>query len=113
MDDFKSVLRILGHLCKTFWWVIVLILVAVLFGWLYLVNRKKRGQIENMVNDVEPSLVFSVAAKVGEAVTDIKVERAVIGAETIGKRAKLEAIRKEPDGKKRRERLAEVLQGSL
>jgi len=101
------------HFVRTFWWVIVLVLVAVLVGVIYLVNRKKRKQIAEAAGDNAPSLVAEATRHVQEAVTDVKVERAIIGAETKMKREELEAIRQEPNGTKRREKLAAVLAKSL
>ena len=106
-------MRMVGHFVRTFWWVIVLVLVAVLVGVIYLVNRKKRKQIEEAAGDNAPSLVAEATRHVQEAVTDVKVERAIIGAETKMKREELEEIRKEPNGTERRKKLAAVLQKSL
>lgn len=89
----------------------MLILAVVFFaiGGFYLVNRKKKA---NEPDEVE-SFVRSVANKVAEATTDVKVEAAIIKTKSAIERENLEEIRKEPDGKKRRKRLAALLQKSL
>jgi len=98
---------------RSFWWVIVLVVVAVLVGVVYLVNRKKRKAIEAAAGDNAPSLVAEATRHLQEAVTDVKVERAIIGAETKARREELEAVRKEPNGTERRKKLAAILNKSL
>ena len=106
-------LRMTGHFIRVFWWVIVLVLVAALVGVIYLVNRKKRQVIAEAAGQNAPSLVAEATRHVREAVTDVKVERAIIGSDTTAKRKELEEIRSEPDGEKRRDRLAALLQKNL
>lgn len=113
MAKFKAAMRMVWGFIRTFWWVIILVIAAILVGWVYLVDRKKRKQLEEAAGDNAPSLVAEATRHVQEAVTDVKVERAIISTESKMKREALEEIRKEPDGKKRRERLASVLQDSL
>jgi len=94
-------------------WVIMLAVVVMLVGWLYLLKRKDTPDApESTVKPVK-TLVATVTEKVSAAVTDAKVERAVIKTKSDMKRKELEEIRKEPDGKKRREKLASILQKSL
>lgn len=104
-------LKLIGNFLKTFWWVLVLVLVVVFIGWLYLVKRGGKSSKEE--DKTRDTVMGSVATKVKDAVTDVKVDRAVIKAETEMKRKELEEIRQEPDGKKRREKLAGVLSKSL
>ncbi len=107
-------LRLTGNILKTFWWVIVLIVVAITTagGVIYLVKNRKKKVSENDTRITE-SFVDMAASRVSNAVTDAKVEHAVIKAETTMKKKELENIRKEPDGRKRREKLASILQKSL
>lgn len=107
----KAKLRLIGNAIKTFWWVIVLVVVAVFLGWLYLVQR--RGNYSETNGKTKRTIMNSVVEKVQGAATDVRVERAIIGAETKMMREALEKVRKEPDGKKRREKLANMLQKSL
>ena len=97
---------------KSFWWVIVLVIVAVLFGWLYLTRRRQSGG-DVSVSSVKPTIVERVADRVRDAATDVQVETAVIKAESDVRRKELEEVRAEPDGKKRRERLVGILRKSL
>jgi hypothetical protein len=108
-----SWLRIAWNGARTFWWAIVLVIVAVLFGWLYLVKKGKQGRVDSVSSDVAKPFVEVVANRLQESVTDVKVERAIIGSETAMRRKELEEVRKEPDGKKRRERLAGILKKSI
>jgi len=105
-------LRLVGNFFKTFWWVIVLVLAVIAFvvGGFILVNRKKKSGAYDTTSE---SFVKTVTNKVASAVTDIKVEKAVISTKSDMKRKELEEIRKEPDGKKRRDQLAKILQQSL
>ena len=89
-----------------------MVIVAVLFGWLYLVNKKKREDLGKYTDTAKP-FVEVVANRLQGSITDVKVERAIIGSETAMRRQELEEVRKEPDGKKRRERLAGILKKSL
>jgi len=102
--------KIIVGFLKTFWWVLILILAAILFvigGFLF--SKKK------IVGDkeVSESFVNTAVSRVADAVTDVKVDRAIIQTKSEVKRQELEEIRKEPDGKKRREKLAAVLRNSL
>jgi hypothetical protein len=106
-----SLIRIVWNFIKTFWWALVLGVLVILVGWFYLVKRKGRSGLETSEGDI--SLIGNVVSKVQGAVTDIRVEKAVIGAETSMRREELIEIRKEPDGVKRRDRLASVLKNSL
>jgi len=106
-------IRMIWGFLKTFWWVIALVVVVVLVGWIYLVNRKNKRKVEEMAGNEAESLIERVHGQVREAIVDVKIEKAVIGAETAMKRKEMEEIRNEPDGKKRREKLAEALQRSL
>jgi hypothetical protein len=101
---------IIKNFLRTFWWVVVLILAAVLFviGGFLFSKRKTDGGKES-----SESFVTVVASRVSDAFTDVKVDRAVIFTKSEAKRQELEEIRKEPDGKKRRERLAAVLRKSF
>lgn len=102
-------LRLVGNYLKTFWWVIVLVLAALLFifgGFVVVNNKKKKATAQGEVTD---SFVKSAASKVSDAVTDIKVERAVISTRSEILRTELEKVREEPDGKERREKLADIL----
>lgn len=107
-----ATLRLVWNFVKVFWWVILLALAVLFLGILYLVKRGQKGQTTDNGTS-EKTLIETAASQVASAVTDVKVERAVIGAETKAKREALEEIRKEPDGKKRREKLASVLGKSL
>lgn len=109
----RAQLRRIGAFLKTFWWVIVLVLAVVGIGWIYWVKKKSRKQIEDAAKDEAPSLVRSAANRVQSAVTDVKVETAIIKTKSEEQRRDLEEIRQEPDGKKRRERLAALLKDSL
>lgn len=106
-------LRLILGFLKTFWWVVVLVLAFIATGILLVINFGKRGQIDNAANSKTKKLVEIVAERVHDAVTDVKVERAIISERTSVKRQEIEEIKKEPDGKKRRERLAEILRKSL
>lgn len=106
-------LRMVWNFVRTFWWVVILVIVVLLVGIVYLVNRKKRKDIEAVAGETVPSLIAEATKHVQEAVTDVKVERAIIGADTKAKRKELEEIRKEPSGVKRREKLAAYLQKNL
>lgn len=108
-----SWLRMAGHFLKTFWWVIVLVIVAILVGVAYLADRRKRKALALAEGQNAPSLVAEATRHVQEAVTDVKVERAIIGAESKMKRKELEEIRNEPDGTERRRKLASILERSL
>lgn len=109
----KAGLRMFWHFLRAFWWVLVLVIVAVLVGIIYLVNKKKRKQIEQAAGDNAPSLVAEAYRHVQEAATDVRVERAVIAADTEHEKEEVEAIRKEPNGTERRKRLAKYLQDSI
>ena len=106
-------LRLILGFLKTFWWVVVLVLAFIATGILLVINFGKRGQIDDTANGKTRKLVEIVADRVHDAVTDVKVERAIISERTSVKRQEIEEIKKEPDGKKRRERLAEILRKSL
>lgn len=97
---------VLGAL-RTFWWAIVLVVIVVLFGWIYLVNRKKGETVPNT------RIMDSVVNLVKDAVTDVKVEHAIISTKSENERSEIEEVRNEPDGKKRRERLAAILSRSI
>jgi len=106
-------LRLVGNFFKTFWWIIVLVLAVVLFivgGFIFVKNRKKKAAISGEMSE---SFVQAVNHKVQGAITDIKVERAVIATKSDMERKELEEVRKEPDGEKRRERLAAILAKGL
>lgn len=105
--------RVLWNFIRVFWWVIVLLIVVVLFGFVYFINRKKDLRVETETSAKPPSLVTEAMKHVQEAVTDVKVEKAIIKTKTDSKRAELEDIRRELDGEKRRERLAAILKKSL
>lgn len=105
-------LRMIWAFVRTFWWVILLVLAVLFLGILYLVKRSKRGTGVNG-GEAEETLIQTAINGIQGAVTDVKVERAVIQAETTMRKAELEQIRKEPDGKVRREKLASVLGKSL
>lgn len=109
----KNWFRMAWNFIRVFWWIIILVIVVALVGFVYLVNRKKMKQIELEANNKAPSLVAETMKHIQNATTDFKIERAVIKTKTEGKRAELEDIRKEPDGEKRRERLAALLRKSL
>lgn len=98
---------------KTFWWAIVLVVVIVLFGWFHLINRRIKKTSVNSMVDKTPSLVTRVIDRVQGATTDMMVETAIIKSESNIRRKELEEIRAEIDGKKRRERLANILRKSL
>ena len=106
-------LRRIWSILKTFWWAIVLVVVVVLFGWFYLINRRSKKTSIDSVVDKTPSLVAKVIDRVQGATTDMKVETAIIKSESNMRRKELEEIRAEVDGKKRRERLADILRKSL
>lgn len=104
-------LKIVWNFVRVFWWIIVLVLAVVffIFGGFYLLRgKKKKGESE----EVE-SFVRNVANKVVEATTDVRVEAAIIKTKSTIERENLEDICKEPDGRKRRKRLAAILQKSL
>jgi len=107
-----ATLRLAWNSVKVFWWVILLAIAVLFLGILYLVKRNQKGQTKDD-GTAEKTLIETVASQVAVAVTDVKVERAVIGAENKMKREGMEEIRKEPDGQKRREKLAAVLAKSL
>jgi len=101
--------RLAGSWLRTFWWVIVLIVVGLLGGWWYLKRKKAPLGIE----PASQPLIDAVTDKIQDSVTDAKVERAVIKTKSAIQRQRIEEIRKEPDGKKRREKLASILQKSI
>lgn len=107
-------LRLVGNFFKTFWWIFVLILAVVLFiiGGFVLVQGRKRSQRKKGIAETE-SFVAAVTHKVQDAVTDIKIEKAVISTKSDMLRGELEKIREEPDGQERRKKLASILQSSL
>lgn len=98
-----AALKVVG-LCLLF------VLVLVLIGWVVFFRRKQQPQSSGTAT---VSSVAKVAEAIQGAVTDVKVETAVINTKTEAEREKLEEIRKEPDGKKRRERLASWLSAKL
>ena len=104
--------RILAGL-KAFWLALVLVVVVVLLGWIYLVNKIKKKADGDSIPGETPSLVRIVANRVQDAVTDAKVETAVIKSTSNERRKEIEEIRSEPDGVKRRERLASVLRNGI
>lgn len=106
-------LRLVGNFCKTFWWILVLVLAVVLFivGGFIIVKGKKRKA--SALGKESSSFVQAVAEKVSGAITDIKVEKAVISTKSDMERKELEKVREEPDGKKRREQLAAILAKGL
>ena len=100
------------HVLRTVWWAIVVVLAVILFivGGVWLSRRRKKGSAED---DVIESFVATAANRVKDAVTDVKVETAIIKTDTDMKKEALQELKKEPDGQKRREKLAELLQKSL
>ena len=106
-------LRVAWGFVKTFWWVILLVLAVVATGVVLILNRRRQHVLADAVSDETPSLVGAAREKVQDAVTDVRIERALIGAKTEVRRAEIEDIRGEPDGVKRRERLADLLRESL
>lgn len=98
---------------KAFWWVVVLVLAAIVFGWAYLTRRRRDSGEWVPSVPTKPTIVERVADRVRDAATDVQVETAVIKAESDVRRKELEEVRAEPDGKKRRERLVGILRKSL
>lgn len=95
---------------KAFWWVVVLVVLAALGGWL-IIRRRSDGKVGR--EPVVMPLTIRVAENIRVAVTDAKVERAVIKTKSDIERREIEEVRKEPDGKKRREKLAAILAKSI
>jgi len=103
------IIKMAWHILRTFWWVIILVVVAILVGGIYILNRKKRVKIEHSPGENAPSLVVEATRHVQEAVTDFRIEKAIIGTRMDTKRRMLEDIRRDPSGERRRERLANLL----
>jgi len=108
-DKAIAYFRLAWNAIKSFWWIIALVLLAIC-GLGFLLGRKKEDEDGNKIKE---SMVKNVADKISDAVTDIKVERAIIKEKTNQKKKELEKIREEPDGKKRREQLAVILNNSI
>lgn len=109
----KAVAMWLWGVVKAFWWVILLVLGAIFL--LGFIKRDKRAQIEldDVIEEKPTSFVKIATEKVRDAMTDVKVEQAIIREKASSRREQLAEIRKEPDGKTRRKKLAEVLSASI
>jgi hypothetical protein len=110
----KAAARWLWGICRTFWWVLILIAVTVLgVGFIRRRDKKAQKAIEEVATEETTSLVQVATQKIQSAVTDIKIEQAIIKTETAKERKKLEEIRKEPDEKKRRKKLSSRLKARI
>lgn len=108
-----ATLRLIWNIVRVFWWAILLVVAIVFLGILYLVKKRKQKTKNEENVGPQRTLIEDVATEVATAVTDVRIERAIIGADTKMRREALEEIRKEPDGEKRRKKLAAVLSKSL
>ena len=107
-------LKMIWNSTIVFWWIIVFVIIMALAICVYLVSWKKKKKQDGMQNgDKAFSLVEAVSKNIQNAITDVKVEKAIIKTKTEAKRAELEDIRRDPDANKRRERLAAILRKSL
>jgi Ca2+/Na+ antiporter len=98
---------------KMVWWVILLVVGAIFLVGFIKKNRKEQDEIEEAATEEAVSFVQVAKQKVGDALTDVKVEQAVIKERSKAKRKEIEEIRKEPDGKVRRKKLASLLKARI
>jgi len=109
----KAAARWLWNILKAFWWVILLVIGAVLLVGFIRKDRKSKIELDDVIDEVPSSFVKIATERVKDAMTDVKVEQAIIREKASSKREQLEMIRNEPEGKIRRKRLADVLATSI
>lgn len=113
----KSHLKVIWNWIKAFWWVIILIVMGVTGVLFVSRNRKKKSEIAWSNGEIprpeKSNIVEEVVSKIQVSVTDAKVERAIIKTKSETKRQELEEVKKEPDGKIRRKKLAKILSKSI
>jgi flagellar biosynthesis/type III secretory pathway M-ring protein FliF/YscJ len=101
------------NVLKMAWWAILLVVGAIFLIGFIRKNRKEQEETEEAAEEEAVSYVQVAKQKVTEALTDVKVEQAIIKEKSKAKKKELEEIRKEPDGKERRKKLASILKASI
>ena len=113
IEKAKSIFRLIAGSAKTFWWVIVLVLIVLVIGWLYLVKNRGKSLNASDLGDTKLTVMDQVIDKVKIASADVRVEHAILSTKAEEERKDLEEIRSIKDGQERRKRLAEKLGKSL
>jgi hypothetical protein len=109
----KSVGLWIWNVLKMFWWLILLILGAVTVVGFIKRDKKEQEAVEDTASKKSVSYVQVAKQRASEALTDVKVEQAIIKERSTAKKKELEEIRKEPDGVTRRKKLASLLKNNL
>jgi acetyl-CoA carboxylase alpha subunit len=114
----KAQLNRVWAFIRVFWWVIVLVLsvvvaAAVMIIWKVAGKGKKFDSSMKPTSILEGGLVSAVTENIQGAVTDVKVETAVIKTKSEAEREKLAEIKGDPDPKSRRDKLADYLRKNI
>jgi hypothetical protein len=96
---------------KVVFW--ILLAAVVVFIPIFYLTRKKDSVDVGEFESQNSSIVKKVKEEVKVAVADAKIERAVIKTKSDIEKKKIEEIKSESDGKKRRKKIAEFLEYNL
>lgn len=102
-----SVGMIMWQSLKVAWWAIILVVCVIVA----IVTIKGKGQAVDRKSNSDH--VTMARSKIEKAVFGLKIDRAVLQAQTDAQRAIVEDIRQDPDEANKRRRLAEFLQQNL
>lgn len=108
----KSKALWLWGIVKAAWWIIAAIVSALLVIGFIRKDKKAQSDIDDMIGEKPQSFVKAAMERASDAITNAKVDVAIVKTQTADKRLALEDIRNEPNGQERRKRLAaEIAKG--